>query len=62
MKKIIAFSVFLLPSLALAQFSKHQVYIGGSFDASLHNNDVPAVPPTIQRIIHLPYCQWLAFF
>ena len=42
MKKIIALSFVLFPSFAFAQFSKGQVYVGGSLSTSLFNNDVPA--------------------
>src|SRR5882672_3740525 len=42
MKKIIAFSLALLPSFVFAQFSKGQVYLGGSLSTSLFSNDTPA--------------------
>lgn len=42
MKKFIALSLLLTPCFAFAQFSKGQVFLGGSLSASLFNNDIPA--------------------
>jgi len=49
MKKIIAFSMVLLPSLALAQFTKGQVYLGGSLSASFYSNDISS-PSVISKV------------
>ncbi len=44
MKKIISISFVLLPCFAFAQFSKGQVYLGGTISASLFNSNTPATP------------------
>lgn len=46
MKKNITLFIVVLPYFAFAQFSKGQVYLGGSLGVSLYNYDVPAVSPT----------------
>jgi hypothetical protein len=41
-KKAVALSIVLLPCIAFAQFSKRQVYLGGSLSSSLFSNEMPA--------------------
>jgi len=42
MKKIIVFTIVLIPTFVFAQFSKGQVYLGGNLSAALFNSDTPA--------------------
>jgi hypothetical protein len=45
MKKIIVFFIALIPSFAFAQFSKGQVFIGGTLSTSLQSSNVKDVQP-----------------
>ncbi len=44
MKKIVLLSLVLLPLFAIAQFSKGQIYLGGTMSASVLNNNYPLNP------------------
>jgi hypothetical protein len=48
MKKLIVLSIFLLPYLAFAQFSKGQVYLGGTASTSFQNSG-PTPSPGISK-------------